>query len=648
VSEHPGSSAGTAHSIDVFIDLSASPTAGATLQNVVAQWARLESLGGTARRVTGVVRPGDLQGHSLPLPSGWAFAESESPIADLSVALADAGCERVPLLLLIGPVDLCCEAVGVLRQCLERDPMFGFAVARIGCRDRCCFARLSQHGISQAEWLPRKFLGELPDTELLVEVASPCMLIDPQVVDNFGPLERQFESVPAAMLHYMAAARRCGFRTVLSNRAIVGLDSLTCDVPAVQRLPSVSARDRTLLHKLVPDFERTWQQFRGGSWERFEKLCASTASKPNGAVRPSLLLDVRNVGPIFNGTTQAVLGTVKALKELAPEWDMALLAQPEGAVFHALDRVYADWPVYTALPEETFTLALRPSQPWHIQEMVDLHNVSLFNAYLLLDTIAWDIAYLGPPHLEGTWQFLADHADALLFDSAFTRQRFLERFPSGRSVPGMVTHFSFDPSEYVRDGVSRAEGGDEFILVVGNNLDHKDVRNTVEALASAFPFRHIRALGPANVVSPFVTARHSGGLPDLEMHQLYANAQYVVFPSFYEGFGFPVLTALAYGRTVLARRSALLEEVAAQCDRRGRLIMFDRREELVELLGRLVHGDPVPEHPLGLSLTNGRPRAWRDVARETLEFLDALLCEPSRGRWIARERTVQQLLSYRT
>jgi hypothetical protein len=121
-----------------------------------------------------------------------------------------------------------------------------------------------------------------------------------------------------------------------------------------------------------------------------------------------------------------------------------------------------------------------------------------------------------------------------------------------------------------------------------------------------------------------------------------------VFPSFYEGFGFPVITALAYGRTVLARRSALLEEVAAQCDRRGRLVVFDRREELVELIGRLVHAEPVPEQPLGLGRTSHRPRCWRDVAPDILGFLESLVRKPVRSRWIAREHMVQQLQAYRT
>jgi glycosyltransferase involved in cell wall biosynthesis len=334
----------------------------------------------------------------------------------------------------------------------------------------------------------------------------------------------------------------------------------------------------------------------------------SIIDRPKPPPKPSLLLDVRNVRGVYNGTTQAVLGTVKAFKELRPMWEVAILAHPQGAAFHDLERVYAGWPVYSALPEGPFTAALRPSQPWHIQEMVDLHNVSLFNAYLMLDTINWDIGYSAPPQLEGTWQFLADHADALLFDSDFTRQRLVERFPTASTMPSLVTHLSFDPSEYVRTDAVNDPRRDEFILVIGNNLDHKDVRGTVDTLASAFPFRHITALGPADAASPFVTAHRSGELPELEIHRLYANAQFVVFPSFYEGFGFPVVTALAYGRTVLARRSALLEEVAAQCDCRGRLVVFERREELAELIGWLVHGEPVPEHPLGLGRANEGPR----------------------------------------
>ena len=147
----------------------------------------------------------------------------------LNTAMGDAAAGGVPLLLLTGLVDISAEALELTCQCLGRDPMFGFAIPRIGCNDGCCLAPLSRHGVGRTEWLPRKILAELPERELMVEIAAPCVLVGHQILGNFGPLSREFESLAAAVVHYMAGARRCGFRTVLCNRAVVGIDGLGCD-----------------------------------------------------------------------------------------------------------------------------------------------------------------------------------------------------------------------------------------------------------------------------------------------------------------------------------------------------------------------------------------------------------------------------------
>ena len=443
------------------------------------------------------------------------------------------------------------------------------------------------------------------------------------------------------MLAYMAAARRAGFRTVLCNRAVIGLAGLTCSTATVHLVAEPPSADRERLAAAVPDLERAWLEFRAGSWERFERLRQPASS---GGHDRSLLIDVRNVGPMYNGTTHAVLAIADAIRRTNRIADLALLATPAAAAFHEMPAAFPGCRVYTDVPDRTFSATLRPSQPWTIPEMVDLHQVALFNVYLLLDAISWDVVYPAPPHLDGTWQFLAEHADGLLFDSEFTRQRFLGRFPAADAVPNMAALFSCDPADYVQPDVGKAS--EPYILVVGNSLDHKDVRPTVAALASAFPFKRIKALGPADAVSPFVTAQHSGRLTEREVHALYAHAEYVVYPSFYEGFGFPVVTALAYGRTVLVRRSSLVDELALGCSPRGRLITFDRREELVDLLGRLVHGEPVPDQPLGAGRPNGEPRSWRHVAGEIVSFVDSLVQDPSSSRWIAREHAIRQLLAY--
>ena len=148
-----------------------------------------------------------------------------------------------------------------------------------------------------------------------------------------------------------------------------------------------------LLRETVPDLDRTWQHSRSSSSQRFERLSEPASNGARRQSKPSLLLDARNVGPIYNGTSQAVLGIANGIKTAVHEWDVTLLVNPDGAHFHNFASAYPDWPAYVDVPDRAFTATMRPSQPWHIQEMIDLHNVSLFNAYMMLDTIAWDVGY---------------------------------------------------------------------------------------------------------------------------------------------------------------------------------------------------------------------------------------------------------------
>jgi len=98
----------------------------------------------------------------------------------------------------------------------------------------------------------------------------------------------------------------------------------------------------------------------------------------------------------MNGTTSAALGICRGLHKLAAEWDITLLTSKEASASHLLAESYPGWQIATKLPARQFTAALRLSQPWHIQEMIDLHVAAAYNAYLFLDTISWDAAYPAP------------------------------------------------------------------------------------------------------------------------------------------------------------------------------------------------------------------------------------------------------------
>jgi glycosyltransferase involved in cell wall biosynthesis len=105
-------------------------------------------------------------------------------------------------------------------------------------------------------------------------------------------------------------------------------------------------------------------------------------------------------------------------------------------------------------------------------------------------------------------------------------------------------------------------------LVVGTLARHKNVAAPVEALAASG--RHVTLVGAAGLASVFADYSLSFGpavnvaqrLTDGELRWFYEHSQALVFPSFYEGFGMPVLEAQTLGCPVIASRAASIPQVA--------------------------------------------------------------------------------------
>ena len=77
------------------------------------------------------------------------------------------------------------------------------------------------------------------------------------------------------------------------------------------------------------------------------------------------------------------------------------------------------------------------------------------------------------------------------------------------------------------------------------------------------------------------------------------------------------------------RRSALLDEVAANCVPRGRIVPFADPASLIAAVGKCLAGDAVETLMLGSAIPqSGSPIGWRDVAQRLLESLIASSREP--------------------
>ena len=67
------------------------------------------------------------------------MVSAESAICALNEAMIRASTDQVPLLALKGPVEATDEALCILRDSLNGDPLFGWAASRIRCHRGCCF-----------------------------------------------------------------------------------------------------------------------------------------------------------------------------------------------------------------------------------------------------------------------------------------------------------------------------------------------------------------------------------------------------------------------------------------------------------------------------------------------------------------------------
>lgn len=615
--------------LDLIADFSALPPDAA--RDLLRQWRAADPAGEAFTRATCAVPAGLDLDPGRDAPRGWRLLNRQAPGAWDEV-LALSGREGAHGLVITAGVAPCLDAAGVLVEALASDPMVGAAVTRLRCDCGCSIAALGGPD-SRPEWLPQPVLADLAPVVLAGDVTGPCVLCTPVVLADFSEDDAPSGSLHAALQRRLVAARRCGFRSVLANRAVARVPGVSCGEPPPEAAaPGVRAAG-------AGPACRTWEEFRGRATAKYERMAGRRIEVAGGRRSPSLLLDLRNLRAAYNGTAFAALGAASGLACCGTDWRVTILAHPDGAGFHAFDRTFPQWTVRTEPSDEIYDAALRLSQPWHVEEIADLHAAARVNAYLVLDTIAWDVVYAAPPRLDGAWRLLASAADGLLFISEFSRQRFQTRF--GAAAASDVCHLSFDPADYIRPQLANAPAG-ESMVVVGNALDHKDVGPTVALLASAFPSLPIEVLGPSPFRSRRIRSHASGQLDDEDVHRLYATARLVVFPSFYEGFGFPIVQALAYGRTLLARRSPLLEEIAAGCPPGGRLIGYERRDQLVDRIGALLHGEPVPDLPVGAGL-HGPPRGWPDVGRQIDRFLRQLLHERPMAAWAARDTLVSEL-----
>ena len=172
-----------------------------------------------------------------------------------------------------------------------------------------------------------------------------------------------------------------------------------------------------------------------------------------------------------------------------------------------------------------------------------------------------------------------------------------------------------------------------YVLYVGKLEPRKNLPVLIEAFASIaqqFPdYQLVLAGNPgwdyqaiyetAARVSLGKRIQFTGFVSEADLPALYAGADLFVYPPSYEGFGFPVLEAMACGTPVITSNVSSLPEVAGDA---GLLVDPLDIAELTEAMRKVLSDSELRQRMREKGLERARQFTWEETARRTLRVYE--------------------------
>jgi glycosyltransferase involved in cell wall biosynthesis len=110
--------------------------------------------------------------------------------------------------------------------------------------------------------------------------------------------------------------------------------------------------------------------------------------------------------------------------------------------------------------------------------------------------------------------------------------------------------------------------------------------------------------------------KFTGYVPEADLPALYSGAVCSVYPSFFEGFGLPVLEAMQCGTPVIAGNRTSLPEVVGDA---GLLVDPFDENELAQAIARVIEDSDLAAELRVKGLQRARQFSWHETARLTLK-----------------------------
>lgn len=238
-------------------------------------------------------------------------------------------------------------------------------------------------------------------------------------------------------------------------------------------------------------------------------------------------------------------------------------------------------------------------------------------------------------YLDLSTRFNASVASQIIADSEATKNDLVQKYrvPEERITvvyPGCNLEPVVDEAQWARVK-ERYHLPDSYILHLGTLHPRKNILRLLEAfgsLSSDFPDLHLVLAGKKGWLYEeiFHKAEGLGGkvhfpgyIASEDLPLLLRGARLFILPSLYEGFGFPILEAMAAGTPVVCSNTSALPEVAGDA-----ALLFDPHdvEAMRETMRKVLEDEALRAELVERGLERAKSFSWERCARETLRVLE--------------------------
>jgi len=227
-----------------------------------------------------------------------------------------------------------------------------------------------------------------------------------------------------------------------------------------------------------------------------------------------------------------------------------------------------------------------------------------------------------------------DRADLVIADSTCTREDLADLLGFDRARIRVV-HGGVENTFFVQEADPRGAeirrryrlDGPYLVFLVGTPEPRKNLPRTVEAARKGAPGLPLVIIGPVAPIRALLEGNWEGvrclGLvPDTDLPLVLHGAAVALYPSLYEGFGFPALEALAAGVPLITSERSALPEVVGKA---AVLVNPESVEDMAHAIRRLLNDTDQRQKLIALGRVRAQELSWNQTARQVLAVYRELL-----------------------